>query len=459
MNGSRKSSIEVAVQAYAKSWVFEGSAEDSYPHLSDSMPPSSETSTPTSPVVVDNTKLTPNDHQIHIKQGHSQSKNKNKNRRISKTSDATSDRFNPQMSSFSRCATPSPVPNSGLATPTNVPYNDYMDASIAIVNHHSTVPKSNRLTIEYVPSETVAVLNKHTTKVIIQPSNGPSSVSSQQDDSQYASMLVELEQSLNDKKHQLSTISPDDVSVSTDKYGSSKSSSKDLEFSKELEAALQLIQDLETPSEGPIETPSKFARSESEKTLSAAVSLPSPDVVPFTPKTSPNAQTPHNGKHKKRSVIHIEPSSQSTSGYSSPKSFSSNVQSSQKDGRDSTGDASISPHSDKSNIVRIYIDQNGSSNSSTNNSNTINPNNNNLLTKGHILNASNLIDTIEMKNIQPNESLNRSFLLFKKRSKLMPHSDFRNRIFKSECLAYLSDEELAARQKTNRDVIRVRNYM
>ncbi len=190
-----------------------------------------------------------------------------KQRRISRVSDANSERFMHQMTSFSRCATPSPVPRSGQITPT--PYNsgDY---------HDPFGQTANRLTVDFLSS--IAKV-----KVPNNSNPGPSSLSSMsmQDDSQYASMLAELEQSIIEKKIQAG-FSPDDVSQSTDKYCSSKSSSKDLEFSKELEAALQLIQELETPSEGPLDhktlSPREMARSESEKTLSAAVSLPSPEA-------------------------------------------------------------------------------------------------------------------------------------------------------------------------------------
>lgn len=440
---------------YAKSWVFEGSGEEGYHQPDGSLSPSICSSPASS--TPNNRMLTP----------HAQPKAKqpqhNKARRISKASDATSERFNPQMSSFSRCATPSPVPLSGMATPTNGMYNDYVDAAL-VVNSNQTKPA--RLTVDYLPSshsnsDTApgAVPIKHTSKVIIQNDNGPSSVSSQQDDSQYASMLVELEQSLIEKKIQNNVASPDDTSISTDKCCSSKSSSKDLEFSKELEAALQLIQDLETPSEGPAEPSAnypKFARSESEKTLSAAISLPSPEAAPHTLKTTPTARTPQNGKQTNRNIIHIELSSQSTSGYSSPNSFSSNVQlASNRD-----GEREHSAGSDQSNVVRIYIDSSGrnSTNSASSVASPTSPlsGGTNLLSKGHILNASNLIDTIEAQSLQPNDSINRSFLLFKKRSNLMPEMDFQNRIFKSECLAYLTDEELVARHKCNRDVIRVR---
>lgn len=469
MNSSRKPSLDTTVQIYAKSWVFEGTGEEEFRRSEDS----SSISICSSPTKKAAKKLS------HINQMNNHQRHTSDSGRMSKISGATSERFNQQMSSFSRCATPSPIPNSGQITPTNMNYSDYLDATY-VVNHTNTFKMHKLLTVDYMPpteliqifpNETTVTSStiqksapKYTSKTVIQNSNGPSSVgSSQQDDSQYASMLAELEQSLNDKKALVTTsMSPDDTSLtaSTDKFGSSKSSSKDLEFSKELEAALQLIQDLETPSEGAADVtnpmpPSKLQRSESEKTLSAAVSLPSPEQMPYTMKSADvrtSIQT-NNGKqhYRRKNVIHIEPSSQSTSGYSSPNSFSSNAQLSH---------TSATQNSiylgDQANIVRIYIDPNGNGSDNNENGEKINSN---LLTKGHILNANNLIDTIDQTNsLNVSDSLNKSYLLFKKRSKLMPHTDFQNRIFKSECLAYLTDDELVARHKCNRDVIRVRNH-
>lgn len=444
--------MDTTVQVYAKSWVFEGAGEEAAHQPGDS-------SSSTSPT-----------HET-------KSNKKNKKGHSSKLSDATSERFNAQMSSFSRCATPSPVPHSGQATPTNVIYSDYLAAN----NHR--MHKTTRLTVDYIqsvdpaigPDATVVIPTlalvastsaapKYMTKANnIQNSNGPPSVSSQQDDSQYASMLAELEQSLNDKKnHVTNTKSPDDTSPtasSAEKFGSSKSSSKDLEFSKELEAALQLIQDLETPSEGPDGTQpansTRVTRSESEKTLSAAISLPSPEQGPYKIQT-PDVQTPQNGKHddyRRTNVIHIEPSSQSTSGYSSPNSFSSNVRLSHASSgiSNSTQTHDSIYTSDKSNVVRIYIEQNSPCTTPTPgsiNAVKVHGSNSTHLTRDHVLN-DNLVDNNNEKN-----SLNKSY---KKRTKLMPQTDFQNRIFKSECLAYLTDEELVARHKCNRDIIRVRH--
>lgn len=463
--------MDTTVQVYAKSWVFEGTGVDAYHQPGDSCSASICSSSSPTNNIISNHK-----NQSH-KKGHS-----------SKLSDANSERF-PQaaMSSFSRCATPSPIPYSGQVTPTNIIYADYLGAT---PDHRS---KSTRLTVDYVQSVDVAIAPDATVvtpklvacskpktpklalanKSNVSGSN-QSSISTHQEDSQYASMLAELEQSLIEKKIQATNnISPDDTSVSTDKFGSSKSSSKDLEFSKELEAALQLIQDLETPSEGPADdghiasSSARVARSESEKTLSAAVSLPSPEQGPYKLQ-SPEAQTPQNGKHddtrNSTNVIHIEPSSQSTSGYSSPSSYTSNVRLSNASNSVCGNNAT----DDQSYVVRIYIEQDSPSGTPTFNTlSKINP-------KSKDCTKSTGVSCIIASNNKPKkpqrqqqhqqqqqstDAMNRFHPLFKKRPKAMLDSDFQNLIFKPECLAYLTDEELVARHKCNRDVIRVRRLV
>lgn len=466
--------MDTTVQVYAKSWVFEGTGVDVYHQPGDSCSASICSSSPSTNNIISNHK-----NQSHNK-GHS-----------SKLSDANSERF-PQaaMTSFSRCATPSPVPYSGQATPTNIIYADYLGAT----PDHRAAHKSTRLTVDYVHSVDLAIAPDATVvtpKLVayakpkapklaaVNKSNvsgsNQSSISTHQEDSQYASMLAELEQSLIEKKIQATNnMSPDDTSVSTDKFGSSKSSSKDLEFSKELEAALQLIQDLETPSEGPaddgqIATSARVTRSESEKTLSAAVSLPSPEQGPYKLQT-PEAQTPQNGKHddsrNSTHVIHIEPSSQSTSGYSSPSSYTSNVRLSNA----SNIICGNSTTDDQSYVVRIYIEQD--SPNSTPVFNTLSKINPKL--KDCTKSAGALTTTTsnnkqkklqrqqhqqQQQHQQSTDAMNKFHPLFKKRSKVMLDSDFQNLIFKPECLAYLTDEELVARHKCNRDVIRVRRLV
>lgn len=122
----------------------------------------------------------------------------------------------------------------------------------------------------------------------------------QSDKAQYASLMVELEKTFVQKKvteNPLQTPPTED-----DDNSSTRQRSSDAEFSKELEAALKLIQDLESPNT--IETPSETCRmvtddpvkcnSDSSKTLSGSSSF--------------------NGKNTK--TLPVE--SQSTSGYNSP---------------------------------------------------------------------------------------------------------------------------------------------
>lgn len=407
---------DTAVQVYTKSWVFDGAGEEEDLHdrslsISSSSPSHSNAQNHTAPNCSNQRRIS----------------------KVSKLSDATSERFMLQMTSFSRCATPSPVPRSGQTTPVIAHYSDYMDTSS--VHGH----KSNRLTVDYVSSALSPSAKPKTT------TQGPSSISSQPDDGQFASLLAELEQSLMEKKIQ-SGLSPDNASLtpSTDKY-SSKSSSKDLEFSKELEAALQLIQELETPSEGPLGHATMqnqhIVRSDSEKTLSAAASLPSPEACPFSARTS-DGPTP-TGKQS-LNILSIETNSQSTSGYSSPNSYSSNLYSIKESDTGSSGlveqQHSPTTNSCHNNVVKIYIEPSRN----TSYIKTLDPDNLPI--------ADNPISLTSSKS----NSVNKSFLLFKKRSKLMPQGDFQNRIFKSECLAYLTEEELMARHQQNRNMIRVR---
>lgn len=72
---------------------------------------------------------------------------------------------------------------------------------------------------------------------------------------QYASLMKELQKAIVGKKEPPSQISPSSNSESVTSSEKTQSKNSDAEFSKELEAALQLIQDLESPNT--IETPSE----------------------------------------------------------------------------------------------------------------------------------------------------------------------------------------------------------
>lgn len=397
------------------------------------------------------------------------------------------------MTSFSRCATPSPVPRSGQQTPTGVslfsPYSDYMDNSTA-----SNRPP-NRLTVDF--HNALQKLKPVSTSNHYHDSNDPTSLTTQPDDSPYASLLAELEQSLQEKKIKTS-FSPDNtsLSMSDNKFGSSsKSSSKDLEFSKELEAALQLIQELETPSEGPflgdlkqLPMTQQMARSDSEKTLSAAVSLPSPEAGPLVDTLSPVAVSDSTHKlvisvrpaptansisapsHHGKTIFNVhEPSSQSTSGYSSPSSSNLHRDYESSEASDCSNrtlnsfgcnnDVQMLPSSSaRSSSSSTYFDQ----------PHYISSFEGPTIRTSHVYtNINHPVGTVpvddckpiansSLASTRPNISANKPFLLFKKRSSLMPQADFQNRIFKPECLAYLTEDELVQRHQLNRNVIRVR---
>lgn len=497
-----------AAEIHNKSWVFEATGEDyDDPNLDESSVSLCSSVSPThsaSNMANGGTqshyqkKSTTPQTTLHNGAPHSNGKQ----RRLSRVSDATSERFAQPMSSFSRCATPSPVPRSGHQTPTGgslfSPQSDYMETSTT-----SSRP-TNRLTVEFHNAlqklKPVSSASHH-----YHDSQDPTSLTTQPDDSPYASLLAELEQSLQEKK-MVTSFSPDNTSLSTsdNKFGSSsKSSSKDLEFSKELEAALQLIQELETPSEGPffgdlkqLHTTQQMARSDSEKTLSAAVSLPSPEAGPLVDSVSspvvacsdsthklvitvrpaapppPPSSSTHHGKTI-FSVVH-EPSSQSTSGYSSPSSSNlhRDYDSSVSSGCSERTLNSFGCHND---IQMIPLSPSARTSSSST-----------YYEQPNLISSASLVPIISQRSshqyinidqpvgiskksfvpnaiaITPlppasrsNSLASKSFLLFKKRSTLMPQSDFQSRIFKPECLAYLTEEELVQQHRLTRNVIRV----
>lgn len=545
-------------------------------------------------------------------------------RRISRVSDAASERFAMQMTSFSRCATPSPVPRSGTQSPAHgaglfSPYSDYLDPAAVVKptptassfgvhkQHHvaadggasssTTTITNNRLTVDFLAAATAKlkpVTGAHPSQLphVHDTSNAtstdPTSMTTQADDSPYASLLAELEHSLHEKM--ASSFSPDNTSLSTsdNKFSSkSASSSKDLEFSKELEAALQLIQELETPSEGPylgdaqllhhhqiaaiaggaggadaVPSTSQLGRSDSEKTLSAAVSLPSPEAGPLvdtsstptdgvsmaptqlsasasmhrlvidvraatttptsptaveltiagTPTTTATVTPAHstNGKHVFSVFCNDRNGggggSQSTSGYSSPSTSSHMTAHSVRDSCEPTpGDQRVLLNSfGAANIIHIQATQHGGQQSSnryvpgyyqsqyqqprtpaavasngltpTMFINTLNPAPNSIehqrRSSSTSSSSSEYRNPVAMTASPASRSTSstlahdagaaspasKSFLLFKKRSKLMPQPDFQSRIFKSECLAYLTESELLQRHQLNRNVIRVSRF-
>lgn len=329
---------------------------------------------------------------------------------------------------------------------------------------------------------------------------------------QYASLMKELQKAITSKKDPDIT-SPPSASNSTvsektqtnsrssSRHESSRSDGKnsDAEFSKELEAALQLIQDLESPNT--IETPSdaksdgKEPRpltvwrnsdaSESEKTLSAVGSLAEitsplnecqPELYNFKPSS--------NGKGA--CIVVQYPDSQSTSGYSSPThthtpnwSAASSVNGSNND---IVKPLSYSIHNSKSTaVISLYAQENPLSKGKSVTLVTISGDNSPLNVKHNdrpvhnfaVINDlanNNYIKNDErnddVKTVPPRKSSssaavwNVKSLLRKKKNnlpKLCP--ELEGAIVKSESLAHLTKLELLARHQRNKEIQRVRNGM
>ncbi|KAF5294115.1 hypothetical protein FQA39_LY13486 [Lamprigera yunnana] len=321
-----------AYNAYAQSWVFDADngscsnngANSPYVKLSQNGTPKSSTLQPT---VDANTKPPAVTHVIG-----------NPVVQIEEASDdstSNSDRKLNYMKSFSPCASPLVLSacSSQLSLNTNSINNPPIyeclekltEASVYRSRLNSALSNKEDNDSQYQsPHHTmfrkVEAITPHGEKV------------------QYASLMKELETAIVNKKGSDVPSSQSGSSRTDSKSSSRQDSSRtdgknsDAEFSKELEAALQLIQDLESPNT--IETPSepkssidgKDSRplavwrnsdaSDSDKTLSAVGSLAEltspisechPELCTFKP--------PAHGKDT-RVIVHCD--SQSTSGYSSP---------------------------------------------------------------------------------------------------------------------------------------------
>lgn len=253
------------------------------------------------------------------------------------TSNSNSDRKLCYMKSFSR--TPSPVILSAASSQMSLNYNH--NPPIYECLEKLTDPQVYRSRLNSALSAKEEPHYASTAQVQSAVSPRKSELPSpRQEPVHYASLMVELQEAITSKKdktNQNITSPPQTISVSeSSKSGSSQKT--DAEFSKELEAALQLIQDLESPNTA--ETPSEPGRSAegqrplavwrhsdasgSEKTLSAVGSLgeltsPLTDTLPVLPthQNVPMTVTVHGKDVAPRRLVQCS-SSQSTSGYSSP---------------------------------------------------------------------------------------------------------------------------------------------
>lgn len=318
------------IEVYTQSWVFKENAHSGHPGSSSSL---STTSPELSPKAQGTTRRT---HQ----------------RKVSEISQTPSDRGAIQMTSFSRSVTPipSPVPHEyenrtfGGPRQHSRSNSDYLSVATTPKHYENTMTlrSPSRLTaslhqqsshyhqstmVHQLPQPSQATIATSSSVVVPATSHDPSdailkkrSTFASRTDPSYASLITELEESLSGKlnhnrNHQNqpssshyhnvaaaiaepSGLSGNNVlnnSLSTDTLTacSSSKSSKEGEFSKELELALQLIQELETPSECNPMNPKLFSldetavndlqRTGSDKTLSAL------SLEEFTAPTSNNA--------------------------------------------------------------------------------------------------------------------------------------------------------------------------
>ncbi|XP_045464218.1 uncharacterized protein LOC123673671 isoform X2 [Harmonia axyridis] len=334
------------------------------------------------------------------------------------------------------------------------------------------------------------------------------SVSPRSEKVQYASFMQELQKAIVGKKE---TISPqstsESISVSEKTQTNSKSSSRqesskseakssDGEFSRKLEAALQLIQDLESPNT--IETPSEAkslgefkererpttlwrnsnaSSDDSDKTqtgigsigeLTSPLSERQPEMRTFKP--SPTG--------KGASIIVHHPNSQSTSGYSSPTHPASSASTPTQNWSTTSSingsnteiikPVSYSIHNSKcTTVISLYTPNGTNQKGKSVTLVSITGDNDPITTPVQTVQRpiTNEIDSTLVKNEglarRESTSTNRTYgsngwksLLRKKKQtpKLCP--ELEGAIIKSESLAYLSEMELLARHQRNNEMHR-----
>ncbi|GAB0089988.1 hypothetical protein DMENIID0001_046180 [Sergentomyia squamirostris] len=248
---SKNTTENAKIEVYAQSWVFEESNA-----IATGIPPESPASI-SSPEHTNKTQ--------HLKTSN------NKPRRTHRRTKSGSS----QMVSFSSRATtpiPSPVPPDHDRTPVGMSHSRQNSDFLAVTPRREARSPNRPAKMGFNDLDTVLKLKSKIANTA-------------QADASYATLMAELERSLSGKQVHDSNSSSDSVATLTDQP---RSNSSKEEFSKELEAALQLIQDLETPvSECPPTTTTfghngELTRAGSDKTLSA---------VSMADFTSPDAAT------------------------------------------------------------------------------------------------------------------------------------------------------------------------
>jgi hypothetical protein len=442
--------------AYSQSWVFDSdsascsnNAESPYLKILENGTPKNRSKKLQNGVVNDTTHLIDNP-VVHIEEA-------------SDDSNSNSDRKLCHMRSFSRSASPIQLSASSShinlhQSSSNPPIYDCLETI-----YRTRLNTGPREEAHYQAPQTMVMRRVE-------------SVSPHAEKVQYASLMKELQRAIVNKKEPSVTSPSDSATVSDKTQTDSKSSSRhessrsdckssDAEFSKELEAALQLIQDLESPNT--IETPSepksdgkesrplavwRNSESESEKTLSAVGSLAEigsplaecqPELYTFKPAA--------NGKGA--SVTIHYPDSQSTSGYSSPThptpswSTTSSLNGSNND--------IVKPlaysirNANSATVISLYSQVNPQSKGKS-------------VTLVNISGSTQTHDSTANSQTKNNDKFTNGWnvksLLRKKKQSSLPKlcPELEGAIIKSESLAYLSELELLARHQRNKEIQRVR---
>lgn len=273
----------------------------------------------------------------------------------------------------------------------------------------------------------------------------------------YSSLMQELQKAIVNKKD----ISPQSTSdsITSNSQGASSNrresnNNSDVEFSKELEAALQLIQDLESPNT--VETPSEGSKTlMDDGILSTKRENSRQELSTFKPenKNGPNS-------------IQIRlPDSQSTSGYSSPThntpvwSTTSSI-----NGITNHKNKELSysiRNANSATVISLYTPNVNSLNKEKNIT-LISINGDNTQLNNNVINTEEEPCSKDCKNVtykngsKPISTTSGwKSLLRKKRAsvpKLCP--ELEGAIVKSESLAYLSELELLARHQRNHEIHR-----
>jgi hypothetical protein len=440
--------------AYSQSWVFDSdsascsnNAESPYLKILENGTPKNRSKKLQNGVVNDTTHLIDNP-VVHIEEA-------------SDDSNSNSDRKLCHMRSFSRSASPIQLSASSShinlhQSSSNPPIYDCLETI-----YRTRLNTGPREEAHYQAPQTMVMRRVE-------------SVSPHAEKVQYASLMKELQRAIVNKKEPSVTSPSDSATVSDKTQTDSKSSSRhessrsdckssDAEFSKELEAALQLIQDLESPNT--IETPSepksdgkesrplavwRNSESESEKTLSAVGSLAEigsplaecqPELYTFKPAA--------NGKGA--SVTIHYPDSQSTSGYSSPThptpswSTTSSLNGSNND--------IVKPlaysirNANSATVISLYSQVNPQSKGKS-------------VTLVNISGSTQTHDSTANSQTKNNDKFTNGWnvksLLRKKKQSSLPKlcPELEGAIIKSESLAYLSELELLARHQRNKEIQR-----